>query len=60
MGASAGTPAWYVQDRPWEHRVYVDWQLGADVLSWGVSYGGRVTPSPETALILKEFERAGP
>jgi hypothetical protein len=60
MGASAGTPAWYVQDRPWEHRVYVDWQLGADVLSWGVSYGGQVTPSPETALILKEFERAGP
>jgi DNA-directed RNA polymerase subunit RPC12/RpoP len=60
MGASAGTPTWYVQDRPWEHRVYVDWQLGADVLSWGVSYGGQVTPSPQTALILKEFERAGP
>ena len=60
MGASAGTPRWYVQDRPWEHRVYVDWQLGADVLSWGVSYGGLVTPSPQTALILTEFERAGP
>jgi len=60
MGASAGTPTWFVQDRPWEHRVYVDWQLGADVLSWGVSYGGQVTPSPDTALILKEFERAGP
>jgi len=60
MGASAGRPTWYVQDRPWEHRVYVDWQLGADVLSWGVSYGGQVTPSSQTALILKEFERAGP
>ncbi|MEI6726549.1 MAG: hypothetical protein WCN81_10070 [Actinomycetes bacterium] len=60
MGASEGSPTWYVQDRPWEHRVYVDWQLGSDVLSWGVSYRGQVTPSPETALILKEFERAGP
>jgi hypothetical protein len=60
MGASAGTPTWYVQDRPWEHRVYVDWQVGADVLSWGVSYGGQVTPSPETTLILTQFERAGP
>ncbi|HZL65241.1 MAG TPA: hypothetical protein VFD50_09930 [Thermoleophilia bacterium] len=60
MGSSAGAPRWYVQDRPWEHRVYVDWQLGADVLSWGVSYKGQVTPSPATALILKEFERAGP
>jgi len=25
-----------------------------------VSYGGQVTPSSQTALILKEFERAGP
>lgn len=58
--ASAGTATWYVQDRPWEHRVYVDWQLGTDVLSWGVSYAGQVTPAPQTTLILKEFERVGP
>jgi len=50
-GASAGTPAWYVQDRPREQRVYVDWQLGADVLSWGVTDGGQVTPSPETPAL---------
>ena len=61
FGAAVGTvPRWYAQDRPWEDRVYVAWELGSDVrLSWTVAYGGAVDPGAETELFLKQIVRAG-
>lgn len=53
-------PRWYVQDRPWEDKVYVIWELGADLrLGWTVAYDGAVAPGAETKLFLKQVVRAG-
>jgi hypothetical protein len=53
-------PQWYVQDRPWEDKVYVTWELGADLrLGWTVAYDGAVAPGAETELFLKQVVRAG-
>jgi hypothetical protein len=53
-------PRWYVQDRPWEDKVYVTWELGADLrLGWTVAHDGAVAPGAETALFLKQVVRAG-
>jgi hypothetical protein len=61
FGAVFGTaPQWYVQDRPWEDKVYVTWELGADLrLGWTVAYDGAVAPGAETELFLKQVVRAG-
>lgn len=53
-------PQWYVQDRSWEDKVYVTWELGADLrLGWTVAYDGAVAPGAETELFLKQVVRAG-
>jgi uncharacterized protein (DUF983 family) len=61
FGAVFGTaPQWYVQDRPWEEKAYVTWELGADLrLGWTVAYDGAVAPGAETELFLKQVVRAG-
>lgn len=61
FGAVVGTaPQWYVQERPWEDKVYVTWELGAELrLGWTVAYDGTVAPGAETELFLKEVVRAG-
>jgi hypothetical protein len=61
FGAVAGTtPQWYVQERPWEDKVYVIWELGAELrLGWTVANDGTVAPGAETELFLKEVVRAG-
>src|SRR5665647_3095292 len=61
FGAVLGTaPQWYVQDRPWEDKVYVTWELGVDLrLGWTVAYDGAVAPGAETELLLKQVVRAG-
>jgi hypothetical protein len=61
FGAVYGTaPKWHVQDRPWEGKVYVTWELGADLrLGWTAAYDGTVVPGAETSLFLKEVVRAG-
>ena len=61
FGAAVGTtPQWYVQERPWEDKVYVIWELGAELrLGWTVAYDGTVAPGAETELFLKEVVRAG-
>lgn len=51
-------PRWYAIDRPWERRVYVYWELPDDgTLAWTVDDGGAVTPSAETALVLRAAAR---
>ena len=61
FGAVVGTaPQWYVQDRPWEDKLYVTWELGAELrLGWTVAYGGTVAAGAETELFLKQVVRAG-
>jgi len=61
FGAVVGAaPQWYVQDRPWEDKVYVTWELGADLrLGWTVAYDGTVAAGAETELFLKQVVRAG-
>ena len=61
FGAAVGTtPQWYVQERPWEDKVYVIWELGAELrLGWTVASDGTVAPGAETELFLKEVVRAG-
>ena len=61
FGAVVGTtPQWYVQERPWEDKVYVTWQLGTELrLGWTVAHDGTVSPGAETELFLKEVVRAG-
>jgi len=61
FGAVFGTaPQWYVQDRPWEDKVYVTWELGADLrLGWTVAYDRTVTSGAETELFLKQVVRTG-
>ena len=50
----------YVQDRPWEDKVYVTWELGADLrLGWTVAYDGTVAAGAESELFLKQVVRAG-
>ncbi len=59
FGHLGGQPRWYVQDRPWEHKVYVTWELdGLVMLSWTVTDAGAVDPGSETELFLKEVLRA--
>jgi hypothetical protein len=61
FGAVFGTaPQWYVQDRSWEDKAYVTWELGADLrLGWTVANDGAVAPGAETELFLKQVVRAG-
>jgi hypothetical protein len=61
FGAVFGTASqWYLQDRPWEDKVYVTWEPGADLrLGWTVAYDGVVAPGAETKLFLKQVVRAG-
>lgn len=55
FGAPGEQARWYVQDRPWEKRVYVLWELdGQAQLTWMVADDGRVTASADTTLFLKE------
>lgn len=60
FGAVLGSePQWYVQDRAWEDRVYVTWELGADLrLGWTVGDDGTVAAGAETELFLKQVVRA--
>jgi len=53
------TATWYAFDRPWEHRVYVTWQLPARglVLSWTVE-NGQVRPDTGTRLELSKAAQA--
>ena len=56
-------PRWYVIDRPWEHTVYVAWELddpltdGALSLVWTVR-GDAVTAEPATYAYLQEVVKA--
>lgn len=53
-GSGPARPRWYAIDRPWERRVYVYWELPNDGrLAWTVDDDGAVTPSAETALVLR-------
>lgn len=60
FGAVLGSePQWYVQDRAWEDRVYVTWELGTDLrLGWTVEHDGTVAAGAETELFLKQVVRA--
>jgi hypothetical protein len=50
-----------VQDRPWERRTYVTWELDDLVrLGWTVGYDGEVRAGGETTVFLKEVLKAGP
>jgi hypothetical protein len=61
LGGHDPRPLWQVQDRPWERRVYVSWELGDQVrLGWTVGYDGAVRAGDETTLFLKQVVRAGP
>ena len=53
-------PRWHAQDRPWEDRVNVSREPGADLrLGWTVAYDGAVAPGAETGLFLKQVAQAG-
>ena len=60
FGAVVGAaPRWYVQDRAWEDRVYVSWELGSELrLGWTVAYDGTVAAGAETELFLRQIVRA--
>ena len=60
FGAVQGTePRWYVQDRAWEDRVYVTWELGTHLrLGWTVGDDRTVAAGAETELFLQQVVRA--
>lgn len=61
--AGAGyQPRWYAQDRRWERRVYVTWELAPGLrLDWAVDDDGSVRASADTELFLKKLvQAAGP
>ena len=61
LGGAAPRPVWYVQDRPWERRTYVSWELGDEVrLSWTVGDDGDVQAGAETTAFLEQVVEAGP
>jgi len=61
VGAAYGTaPRWCVQDPLWEDKVYVTWELGADLrLGRTVTYDGAVASGAETGLLLKQVVHSG-
>ena len=48
---------WYAFDRPWEHRVYVVWQLGDAVALDFTVQGGTVHADAGARLMLKTVSR---
>jgi hypothetical protein len=48
---AGASPRWYAVDRPWEHRVYVLWELGPATLSFTVQ-SGTVRPDDSARLVL--------
>ena len=60
LGATPrGAPTWYAFNRPWEHRVYVTWELPERglLLSWTVE-DGKVRADAETRLELTKAAAA--
>ena len=51
------TARWYAFDRPWEHRVYVVWQLGDTVALDFTVQGGAVQADAGARLMLKTVSR---
>ena len=54
-----GTATWYAFSRPWEHRIYVTWELPERGLlfSWTVE-NGQARPDDETRLALAKAAQA--
>lgn len=60
LGGAELRPVWYVQDRPWERRTYVSWELGDDLrLSWTVGDDGEVRAGAETTAFLEQVMQRG-
>jgi hypothetical protein len=50
------SPRWYAFDRPWEHSVYVDWDLAGFRLSFRV-HDGAVTSDTTARLVFATLAR---
>ncbi len=59
VGPRRARATWSVQDRQWERRLYVMWELGRNQpIAWTVSYGGQVTADGSTVSTLKNALQA--
>jgi hypothetical protein len=56
IGDPLPAPRWYAFDRPWEHSVYVDWDLAGFRLSFRV-HDGTVTSDTTARLVFATLAR---